>query len=509
MGAASVPEAPKRPGGLLGSPARLVSLVLLAGCALVAALFLFPADSDGALANHDGIWYAMLAEHLGRRSIMAHHVLFHMAVVGLVDPLKALGIASPGSVACRIVAGAGAALVLLLVASRARARWVVGCGFALVLLSSRSFLVEAAVGENVLPACAAALATLIVATRPTPSPWKVGAAFAVALLFRQDNLLLLPAVFYALWSGLPRERRFRTITLTLVAGGAVAALGSVAAWRVARQPGQSLWTYLVDLGRHDWSLSIVGPRALAHTDAFGIAAVGRHWWPDDHHLWIPAALLAALGVAAWGLRGDAAPPRFWRACLLAIATRIPFFLWFEAHNPEWHVLTWVLVAACGSSAAAGSPRTSVPLRVMGTAILLALSVVILRSHGPHTWLLRDRTMTEAIHALGDLKGVEVFTDGHIVGTAFSRLRIPRTVLGNRRDANMAFLRGEVETRPRPMLFMIDRMVLDGMPYSLDHLNEYDHHLDSGLDTEDLRLERWRGRVYAFRFMPEVTTRQAK
>jgi hypothetical protein len=484
-------------------------LVLVALMALGAALFLFPADSDAAFANYDGLWYGLNAERAGARCIVAHHILFHVAVIALVQPVEALGVPFAGGVACRIVAGAGAAIVLVLVASRARGRFLVGFGFAILLFSCRSFLVEAGVGENVLPACAAALAALVIASRPSPSPLAVGTAFAAALLFRQDNVLLLPAVVYATWTGLAPEGRGRRIVGALSAAGAAAAALSVAAWAIARSPGQSFAAWLFDLGRQDWTVPVAGPRVLAHADAFGIAAVGRHWEPQDHHLWIGAALLAAVALAAWCLRGDAAPSRFLRACALACAARVPFFIWFEAHNPEWHVLTWVLLAACGSAAAAGRPRASVFARAAGALLLIALPIVVIASHGPHTWRLRERNVMGAVRSLGNLDGTEIFAEGHHVATGFSVLGKRRTVLEGSRDQNVAFLFDRIARHPQPTVFVIDRMVLDGMPHALDHLSEYDSHLDTRGDTDELKLVRWQGRVFAFQYVPRATTRQAK
>jgi hypothetical protein len=484
-------------------------LVLLGACGFGVALFLFPVHSDAAFANYDGLWYGMNAERAGARCIVAHHMLFHVAVMAVLPPLRAFGVENPGGVACRIVAGLGAAALLLLVASRARNRLIVGAGFALMLLASRTFIVEAATGENVLPACALGLGALIVAARPSPSLGKVGAALTVALLFRQDNVLLVPAIVYALWSGLPPERRAPRILGTLVVSGAVVVVASILAWLVARAPGQTLLAYVYDIGSHDWSVPIAGPRMLAHADAFGIAAVGRHWSPDDHHLWIGGALLATTLAAAWLLRGDGSSSRFRIACALALAARLPFFIWFEPHNPEWHVMTWALVAACGADAAAGFPRTALRVRVLGGALLLALPVVFLVAHGPHTWLLRRHDMLDAVRALGDTTGADVFAEEHHVGAAFSVLGLPRTVLTGSRAENERFLFETLMARPRPMVFVIDRMVFDGMPYSLDHLSEYDHHLDLRDGTPDLRLERWKGRVYAFRYTPEGTTRPSK
>jgi hypothetical protein len=291
---------------------------------------------------------------------------------------------------------------------------------------------------------------------------------------------------------------------------AAAALGCTAlAWLQSGMPGQSFVDYVLDLGQRDWRVLNAGHPVLAHADSFGVAAVGRHWDPADHHLAIGALILGGFGLATFFLRGDARPSRFILACAIAIAARIPFFIWFEPHNPEWHVLNLVLIAAACASRTAAAPRSSAIERVLGTAILICMAVAFLAAHGKNTLRLRERNLISAVTALGDTSGVDVYVEGHRVGSAFSLLQRRRTVLETSRQANETFLFNEVAIRPRPMLFVIDRMVQDGSPDALAHLSEYDHHFDLRPDTEDLRFERWQGLVYAIRYTPHSTTRQSK
>src|SRR5262245_46675930 len=94
-----------------------IAIGLLAASALLVALFLFPFDSDAAFANHDGLWYAMKAERGASEFIVSHHILFHVLLYAVVKPLKLLGVASPGGSGVRLIAGIGAAVVLILVAT--------------------------------------------------------------------------------------------------------------------------------------------------------------------------------------------------------------------------------------------------------------------------------------------------------------------------------------------------------------------------------------------------------
>src|SRR5262249_5947309 len=151
---------------------------------------------------------------------------------------------------------------------------------------TRFFLFEAGVGENVLPACAGALGVLIVATRPAPGLVHTGLALLLALLLRQDNILILPAMLYALWTGSPAGSRVRGLAVLLVATGAAALGCSALAWLHSGAKGESFLDYLLDLGRRDWRLAVAGQPVLAHLDSFGVAAVARHWEPADHQLWV-------------------------------------------------------------------------------------------------------------------------------------------------------------------------------------------------------------------------------
>src|SRR5262245_66210923 len=93
---------------------------------MAAALWLFPLDCDGAFANYDGAHYGVLAERLDRGSISPHHPLFHLLALGLVPPLRALGVAHPGQIAVRLLSGAGAVWLLLQIAALAGRRRPLG-----------------------------------------------------------------------------------------------------------------------------------------------------------------------------------------------------------------------------------------------------------------------------------------------------------------------------------------------------------------------------------------------
>jgi hypothetical protein len=102
-------------------------------------------------------------------------------------------------------------------------------------------------------------------------------------------------------------------------------------------------------------------------------------------------------------------------------------------------------------------------QALGTTILLVLPVVFLVTHGSHV-APPGRNMMLAVRALGVLartssrKGTTSPRPFPCSGSPDRPRWLPR---GGQR-----YLFGRVATRPRPMLFVIDRMVLDGMPYSL-------------------------------------------
>ena len=188
----------------------LLISVLLVAVTMTIAVALFPYDCDAAFAVHDGIWYAEAAERYAPGSIIPHHPLFHVLVLGVLAPLEAAGVPHPGHVAIRIVAGLGGAWLLLQIAALAGwKRFAVGAAFAVVLLCTRGFIIEMATGENVLPAAAAGLFALVLAARPGGSLFAAGAALTIAGLMRQDNAFVAPGVAWAIAASRPAGTRVR------------------------------------------------------------------------------------------------------------------------------------------------------------------------------------------------------------------------------------------------------------------------------------------------------------
>src|SRR5690606_31915566 len=131
------------------------------------ACVVFPLDSDAAFVVFDPIWYGLNAAEAPERSVVAHHLLFHVLVIPLTQGLRAAGFGMPGHLATRVLSGLGAAAILLLfVAMAGPRRRLAGMGVFLLLLSSGGILLEAFTGENILPACAAALGAIWLASRP-------------------------------------------------------------------------------------------------------------------------------------------------------------------------------------------------------------------------------------------------------------------------------------------------------------------------------------------------------
>jgi hypothetical protein len=496
---------------------RLVPIVLFL-VSMAIALWLWPYDSDGAFAVHDPLWYGMDAERSPAGSINPHHPLFHVLVVSLTSPLRALGIEAPGHVASRIVAGLGAAWILLQICALAgRRRVLVGAAFAGLLTCTRGFIAETASGENVLPAAAAALFALTSAAKPGPNLWRVGGALALAAFLRQDNVFLAPAVAAGLAAGLPRERRWQGLGLVALGVGLTVLAGYGAAWAVAHGPEEDFKRWMLRFGlKGAWT----GPKSWSfgqlplHVSSFAVAMVGRQWPRGEIHPWLGIAYAAAMLLPAFFLRGTSPNLRLVVPFLIALLGRTLFFSWFEADNYEWLMVPAVLIAAFGAGHAHGEPATKPVWRGIGIALIAALAAWILVAHGPWTWRLRERHLSRAVRLAADVDrsqwrfiayGGRVATGLRLIGipeeTGEARLGhyvdIAVTDLG---DANpMVVVEQEVARHPIATIVIADRFVNDGMPDDLRSASGW------ALDTVDhpgCEIVRIDGLAIAGRWRPE-------
>jgi hypothetical protein len=492
--------------------ARVTALILLSAAAMAASLWLFPADSDGAFAAYDGIVYAISAERGESEPSHLFHPLFHAAVATLTPLLRELGVARPGHAAIRVVSGLGAVLTLLLVASAAGPRrWVAGTGFAAALLVTRAFLVDAAVGETVLPACAAALAAIAAASRSPVRPVRVWVPLVLALLLRADSILVVPGVVAALLAARDPARGIRPIMVGLAGAGIVTLGGYFFFWAIQTLGSVPLadWAGSYPAIVRNW----MGPEALAasgfvkHADAASAAVVGKTWPPDQPNLWLGPAAVAGLVAAGVLLRGTSRiGPLVW-AVSVTIVVRGLFFSWFDAGNPEWAILTLALAALLGARLAAGEPRRSPAARLAGAVLLVLLIAGPLAAHAAFTWRLRERGFIEAMtHAVGEGEGARVVALGPNVHNALKFLRVDHTLLPVEPGSPEALpaVLAELVARAEPTLIVFERrtswMVAD-VPYLMAHAPPPGLAIDALESTPERRVIRWNGYTFAFREAP--------
>lgn len=450
--------------------------MLLAGLVLAGSIFLFPTWADASFAVNDPLWFAHAAEHDPWNGVMGHHPLYHVLVAGAAAPLRAAGVAQPADVACKVVSGFGAAaIVLLLGLAAGPRRRTLGLLCVLPLLASRGFILEAATGENVLPACAAALGTLLLACRRTPHLGAVGAALVLSLLLRQDNLLIVPGVALALALGRPRGDRLKPITLMIAASGVATLAGYALLWWIGAPDGQSLHAWMLKLALDDdgnltpWG----GPRGFvfgAHFATLGTAVTGLCREDLTLHLVIGGAFAGLLLFAAAAARGTRPCGRFALAAAVVVGLRIPFFAWFEPINWEWWLLPMILVTALGVSATGGEPRTPAWIRRAVGVLVLGATIAILWAHGPRTWELRERRMIEAARSAIELGGTpcDFVAYGFRARTAFHVLQVPAFPIPQPQpaEAMIQWAMKRMGGGPHPMVILMDRFVGAGMPIEL-------------------------------------------
>jgi hypothetical protein len=482
----------------------------------VLGLGLIPADSDGALAAINGVTYGLSAETERLDTIAPHHPLFHTLARALVGPLRALGVERPGHAAVRVLSGAGAAAVLVLVIRLAgRDRRLLGVGFALLLSCTRGFLVDASVGDTILPGCAGALFALTLATRASSRPKAIGAAAALAMLLRQDARLALPGILSAAASSVARGLRLRRVVAILSVAAVLTIPGYLAAWFVAGG-GEDLFEFLLRTQRKGdldaWGAARGTPAILQMVDAFGALVTGRYWPWSGRNLWIGPLFVAALLVAGGFARGR----RSIRPLVIGVGLTwvfwLPFFLWWRPFHWDYFLLPVSFLAALASGAVAddalvdGESTRMPPRGCAVAASLAAVAGLILASHLPSTVRLRDRRLMAAVEKATARAPPEArfLSMGLRVDLAFSMAGIPEDRSSNVVGDVLIGLRRRIESSPVPTMVVIDRFVWDGMLYTLDHVGNLYHELDRLEPTARIRLFRAEGRVFAVLVAPPAS-----
>ncbi|MAG56635.1 MAG: hypothetical protein CMJ83_10130 [Planctomycetes bacterium] len=455
-------------------------VLLTAAVALALSLFLFAWDADGAFLVHDPLFFAVNAETRPWSSLIGHHPAFHVLVNFTTAGARACGLEHPGHVGVRVVSGLGAAaIVLLLAAIAGPGRRGLGAAFALPLLATRGFLLEAGAGENVLPACAAGLAALWFASRAEVGSWKVGIALVVALVLRQDNILILPGVLTAFAMTRSAGERWRG-SLRLLAGAGLAALGLyLVGWWISA-PELRFDHYLFHMMTYEWMpVHDQLPSAARFADHFavsGVAVVGLQGPPDARwmHVLVGIGFCAAMLAAGSLLRGRDRTTPFAISAIVVLAVRAPFYAWFEPHNFEWWMLSLVVIVGASVATARGEARFAIGVRRLAIGLLVVLTAAILAWHLPWTLRLQDRTLArardDALELGKSAEGCRYFAYRSRAEAAFVIVGAPvngYTLKGSPEEA-MKTLGVVVGQSEGPVVLLLDRFIYMGTPYGMRH-----------------------------------------
>jgi hypothetical protein len=495
-----------------GAGAQALVLVLLAAAAGWVALALFPHDSNGALAVHDGAWYGMGAESDPLGWIMPHHPLFHALAAALVPPVRALGAPHPGHLAVRILSGLGAIWLLLQIVRLAGpGRALVGGTFALLVFCTRGFLVEAASGETVLPAAAAALFALRVAARPDPSPWGVGGALVFAVLLRLDNVLLLPGILVALASGLPKGARLSALAAVAAGAGLVTLLAYVAAWLIGNGASVPFDRWLLPSGFTPWmgAPGLTPHRLALYATSIQIATAGQTAPFGAVQPGRGLAVAAVILAAGLLLRGTSPDRRILAPVLVTLAARALFHTWFEADNFEWLVFPVAALAGVSAGMARGSPATGPVARCAGLLLVGGLVAWMLGTHLRTTWSLRGRSFMSAVEeAVGpDRDRLRFLAQGETPSTALALLGVVRyekiLEVSLHPESTVDLVRAEIAARPvDTVVVLTDRLIVNGQPYFAHQRGALRLPYDEFQDTPFVRFIRREGLTCAVRIRPD-------
>ena len=473
---------------------------MLALAAFAVALWFFPVDCDGAFGVHDGVAYGIAADRMERGSISPHHPLFHAVALALVPPLRALDVPHPGHVAIRILAGLGAAWLLLQICWLAgRERVLVGAAFALPLLASSGFLVETAAGETMLPGAAAALFAVTTAARPTARLASSAAALTLALLLRQDNLFVVPGVALALAAVRPRGARVDAVVKVIGAAGVATLAGYVVAWLVAIGGGMPFPLWLVFLARlqpfsfHEFGWvslrTYLASFELALVAPFGVAS----------HLALTGACLVLFLAAGLGLRGTAPARASIGGIVLTMIAWALFNIWWLPENFEYVIPVLAFLAAAMAALARGAPATALPSRRAAVIAILGLTVWMVAVHAKDTLRLRERRLADAVDAAIAIGGDDAryLSVGNraSVGLALRGIKPTPILSETGLDNILATIDAEVRSSPGRAIVINDRFALDPTPRGGTRDPRVYVPLDFMSDMPGVRLLRRDGLVY--------------
>lgn len=410
---------------------KRMPLLLVVVLAPLGLLFAFGGASDAVFAMYDPVFYAMGAEDLGVSSLNGHHPGFHALVLLLVQPLKAAGVHDAGFWACQSVAACGFAAILAAFAAAAGWR-IAGLGILALFVSLKGVLLETAGGETVMPALGAMLWCLLTAADKTSPPRRLFWLCVLALLLRQDSLLMLPAVLWMQW----RVQGMRVKGLcgfTLRLGLTTAALYALSWWSSGTQRSLLSWLLqLLEVPARTWADGVSLPlidRILVHVSAHGVAAVGSLQHGSIRVLALASLVAPAIfALLATLLRGDNPQQVLARGALITIAARAAFTIWFEPANWEWTVFALALTGLACAALLRGAPLTPAPSRVAAIMLALCAAAAALSLHGGGLMRLREPVLsgsaTECRRLAGDSAACAFMDTGLRTSAAWVHQRVP-------------------------------------------------------------------------------------
>jgi len=483
----------------------------VAALTLVGSYLLYPVEADAAYAINDALWNGLMAEGQSAHAISGHHPLFHLLARGGSLALEAIGIDRPGLSAVKVLSALSAALILgMIVAAAGRRRWWLGVLLAAAIASMRGFWIEAGTGENVLTGVAFGMLALRAALDPRAGPGRVSFWIVVALLARQDNILLMPAYTFALWQRMPRPRRWRRMFIWgAVTGVLTLGLYALVWWAYASQTPFQDW--LTHTSTHNpratngsWSSTagVINARVIEeHLGALSVSVIGLVTFERTPNLVAGLGFLLTLLASGVFLRGKVVVRPVLVAFGLILVCRIPFYLWFEPSNFEWWLLPITTLAwAAGRMTCDDEPR--LPWRRWGVAVLLLGAIVaVLTVHASHSWSLRRRTMAATMERLieasqGTTNPIYVPISG-IPMTAFRMHGIkPNYSVALSADP-ITELDLLIKREPsRSIVILIDRFIHNGMPINARIVDPLAVILDTFVAEPRGRILRRRGQLQA-------------
>jgi hypothetical protein len=422
--------------------------------------------------------------------------------MGLVLPLRALHVPQPGQIAVRLLSAAAAAWVVLQIGALAGRRRLAGAAFALVVVAGAGFLFMAGTGETVLPGAGAALLALVLASRPGASLAAAAGSLALALVLRQDNLLIVPGVALGLAAAAPEGTRFGRVAKVLAASALVTLAAYVAAWYAATGAEQPFVEWIIWLARGgSWARKPFEWTSLAeYAGTLPYAFTGPFWSPSPRP-WIGAGIVAAIVAAGLALRGSLPRRALVLPAVVTLALWAGFYAWWYPSNYEYLIPSVVVLAATMAGLANGEAAASPAVRAAGATVLLGLAAWSVVASAPNIARLRERRLAQAVESSAEAgRGAHHVAVGGRAQVVLAIHGVPHAVINDNAalDRIISAIEEEVRKTPGRTLVVSDRYSFELGPASGGGPALP---FDSIEDRPGVRFLRYGGLVYAVLFDP--------